>query len=243
MGEYYFEDEINFWEDLHHAHYWKLPFIKHSVSLYRFIINFIHIYAFLNMFTFVCDVYISCNIFLSVTEQGLSQWKEMLHTRCYWVLVQSRTRMCRLARFLYDAQLIYISYIWSVSHMHHHSYSLKKCFIVTVSCQCGLWWCVQAFYNYNQSKLINQGLDSMNNATVSSWKHKHSSCNLSCWVFLKVIKCAFTFSVISQHLASAGSCNRHFCTKRARLVCIVNFLVAGGLDTQGFGASGTMIWT
>ena len=119
----------------------------------------------------------------------------------------------------------------------------SKCFIVTVSCQRGLWWCVQVFYNYNQSKLINQGLDSMNNATVSSWKHKHSSYKLSCWIFRKVIKCASTFSVISQHLASAGICNRHFCTTRARLVCIVNFLVAGGLDTQGFGASGTMIWT
>ena len=125
MGEYSFEDEIIIWEDLHHAHWWKLPFIKNSVSLYRFIIHFIHIYAFLNRFTFVCDVYISCNIFLSVTEQGLSQWKEMLHTRCYWVLVQSNPRMCRLARFLYDAQFIYISYIWSVSHMHHHSHSLK----------------------------------------------------------------------------------------------------------------------
>ena len=80
----------------------KIALHENIFSLYRFIIQFIHIYAFRSGFIFVYDVYISCNIFLSVAEQGPSQWKETLRTRCDWVLVQSKTQMCRLAQFLYD---------------------------------------------------------------------------------------------------------------------------------------------
>ena len=151
-------------EDLHHAHYWKLPFMKiyfHYIVLLFISYTFMHSGA----GSFLYTMYIFHVIFSYLWLSKVPVNERRRYVRDVTESLFSQRPRCVDLHSFYMMFNSFIFHIFGACHTCTITLIRSKCFIVTITCQCGLLWCVQAFYNCSQSKLINQGLDSMNNGT------------------------------------------------------------------------------